>query len=106
MVYQSQEDSGLCPTLFYIDKYRAQRAIESPNKFWAMILDELLAIPVDATNATVQGVEMKLISNAQAEILINNDAEDEKTHECILKNGRFLFESENGELKALYKVQK
>ena len=71
-----------------------------------MILDELLAIPADATNATVQGVEMKLISNAQAEILINNDAEDEKTHECILKNGRFLFESENGELKALYKVQK
>ena len=69
-----------------------------------MILDELLAIPADATNATVQGVEMKLISNAQAEMLINNDAEDEKTHECILKNGRFLFESENGELKALYKV--
>ena len=71
-----------------------------------MILDELLAIPADATNATVQGVEMKLISNAQAEMFINNDAEDEKTHECILKNGRFLFESENGELKALYKVLK
>lgn len=70
-----------------------------------MILDELLAIPADATNATVQGVEMKLISNEQAEVLINNDAEDEKTHECILKNGRFLFESENGELKSLYKVQ-
>ena len=70
-----------------------------------MILEELLAIPADATNATVQGVEMKLISNEQAEVLINNDAEDEKTHECILKNGRFLFESENGELKSLYKVQ-
>ena len=70
-----------------------------------MILDELLAIPADATNATVQGVEMKLISNEQAEVLINNDAEDEKTHECVLKNGRFLFESENGELKSLYKVQ-
>ena len=69
-----------------------------------MILDELLAIPADATTATVQGVEMKLISNEQAEVLINNDAEDEKTHECILKNGRFLFESENGKLKALYKV--
>ena len=26
-----------------------------------MILDELLAIPADATTATVQGVEMKLI---------------------------------------------
>ena len=69
-----------------------------------MILDELLAIPADATNATVQGVEMKVISNERAEMLLNNDAEDEKTHECILKNGRFLLESENGELKALYKV--
>ena len=69
-----------------------------------MILDELLAIPADATDATVQGVEMKVISNERAEMLLNNDAEDEKAHECILKNGRFLFESENGELKALYKV--
>ena len=70
-----------------------------------MILDELLAIPADATNATVQGVEMKVISNERAEMLLNNDAEDEKTHECILKNGRFLFESENGKLKTLYKVE-
>ena len=86
-------------------KYRAQRDIEPLNKFGAMILDELLAIPADATNATVQGVEMKVISNERAEMLLNNDAEGEKTHECILKNGRFLFESENGKLKALYKVQ-
>ena len=70
-----------------------------------MILDELLAIPADATNATVQGVEMKVISNERADKMLEEDANDEKTHECILKNGRFLFESENGELKALYKVQ-
>ena len=89
---------------FSFCKYRAQRDIEPLNKFGAMILDELLAIPADATNATVQGVEMKVISNERAEMLLNNDAEDEKTHECILKYGRFLFESENGELKALYKV--
>ena len=50
-----------------------------------MILDELLAIPADATNATVQGVEMKVISNERAEMLLNNDAEDEKTHECLLR---------------------
>ena len=87
-------------------KYRAQRDIESLNNIGAMILDELLAIPTDVTTATIQGVEMKVISNERAEMLLNNDAEDEKTHECILKNGRFLFESENGELKALYKVQK
>ena len=98
-------------------KYPAQRDIEPLNNIGAMILDELLAIPADATTATIQGVEMQIISaeqadqmlktvisNERAEMLLNNDAEDEKTHECILKNGRFLFESENGELKALYKV--
>ena len=69
-----------------------------------MILDELLAIPADATNATVQGVEMQIISAEQADKMLEEDANDEKTHECILKNGRFLFESENGNLKALYKV--
>lgn len=70
-----------------------------------MILDELLAIPADATNATVQGVEMQVISTEQADIMLVEDANDDKSHECILKNGRFLFESENGELKVLYKVQ-
>ena len=69
-----------------------------------MILDELLAIPAEATNATVQGVEMQVISTEQADKMLVEDANDDKTHECILKNGRFLFESENGELKALYKV--
>ena len=70
-----------------------------------MILDELLAIPADATNATIQGVEMQVISTGQADKMLVEDANDDKTHECILKNGRFLFESENGELKSLYKVQ-
>ena len=90
---------------FRFGKYRAQRDIEPLNKIGAMILDELLEIPADATTATIQGVEMKVISNERAEMLLNNDAEDEKTHECIMKNGRFIFESENGNLKALYKVQ-
>ena len=86
-------------------KYTAQRDIEPLNKFGAMILDELLAIPADATTATIQGVEMQIISADQADKMLEADTNDEKTHECILKNGRFLFESENGELKALYKVQ-
>ena len=90
---------------FRIVKYRAQRDIEPLNKFGAMILDELLAIPADATTATIQGVEMQIISADQADKMLEADTNDEKTHECILKNGRFLFESVNGELKALYKVQ-
>ena len=70
-----------------------------------MILDKLLTIPADATNATIQGVEMQVITTEQADKMLVEDANDDKTHECILKNGRFLFESENGELKELYKVQ-
>ena len=70
-----------------------------------MILDELLAIPADATTATIHGAWMQIISTEQADKMLGADTKDEKTHECILKNGRFLFESKNGELKALYKVQ-
>ena len=68
------------------------------------LIDELMAIPADATTATIQGVEMQIISTEQADKMLDADSSGEKTHECILKNGRFLFESENGELKALYKV--
>ena len=42
-----------------------------------MILDELLAIPADATNATVQGVEMKVISNERADKMLEADTNDE-----------------------------
>lgn len=68
------------------------------------LIDELMAIPADATTATIQGVEMQIISTEQADKMLDADSSGEKTHECILKNGRFLFESDNGELKALYKV--
>lgn len=86
-------------------KYTAQRDIEPLNKFGAMILDELLAIPADATTATIQGVEMQIISADQADKMLEADTNDERIHECLLKNGRFLFESENGKLTTLYKVQ-
>ena len=69
------------------------------------MIDELMAIPADATTATIQGVEMQIISADQADKMLEADTNDEKTHECILKNGRFLFESENGKLTTLYKVQ-
>ena len=95
----------VCPTLFCLGKYRAQRDIESLNNIGAMILDKLLAIPADATNATVQGVEMQIITAEQADKMLEADTNDERIHECLLKNGRFLFESENGKLTTLYKVQ-
>lgn len=69
------------------------------------LIDELMAIPADATTATVQGVEMLIISTEQADKMLDADTKDEKINECILENGRFLFESENGKLTTLYKVQ-
>lgn len=69
-----------------------------------MILDELLAIPVDATTATILDVVMQIISVEQADKMLEADANDEKIHECLLKNGRFLFASEDSKLKTLYKV--
>ena len=52
-----------------------------------MILDELLPIPADATTATIQGVEMQIISTEQADKMLEADTKDVTTHECILKNG-------------------
>ena len=69
-----------------------------------MILEELLAIPVDATTTTIQDVVMQIISVEQANKMLEADANDEKIHECLLKNGRFLFASEDSKLKTLYKV--
>lgn len=69
------------------------------------LIEELMAIPADATTATIQGVEMQIISTEQADKMLDAYSSGEKTHECILKNGRFLFESDNGKLTTLYKVQ-
>lgn len=91
---------------FRFGKYRAHWGFELHKICMKTnLIDELLAIPADATTATVQGVEMQIISADQADKMLDADEKDERTHECILKNGRFLFESENGELKALYKAQ-
>lgn len=69
------------------------------------LIDELMAIPADASTATIQGIEMQIISTEQADKMLEADTNDERIHECLLKNGRFLFESENGKLTTLYKVQ-
>ena len=64
-----------------------------------------MAIQTNATTAIVPGVEMQIISIQQADNMISEDPEDLKFGECILENGRFIFESEKGKLKTLYKVQ-
>ena len=68
------------------------------------LMDELLKIPADATAATVQGIEMLLIDENKAGALLESDPNDNTIHECLLSNGRFLFQSDNANLVALYKV--
>ena len=68
------------------------------------LMDELLKIPADATAATVQGIEMLLIDENKAGALLASDPNDNTIHECLLSNGRFLFQSDNANLVALYKV--
>ena len=68
------------------------------------LMDELLKIPADATAATVQGIEMLLIDENKAGALLESDPNDNTIRECLLSNGRFLFQSDNANLVALYKV--
>ena len=68
------------------------------------LMDELLKIPADATAATVQGIEMLLIDENKAGALLESDPNDHPITECLLSNGRFLFQSDNANLVALYKV--
>ena len=68
------------------------------------LMDELLKIPADATAATVQGIEMLLNDENKAGALLESDPNDNTIHEWLTSNGRFLFQSDNTNLVALYKV--
>lgn len=63
-----------------------------------------MKIPSCAVSATVQGVEMQVIDEERARSMLAADPDDTAVHECRLSNGRFLFESEQGRLKSLFKV--
>ncbi|GAB0470951.1 hypothetical protein KML24002_25070 [Alistipes putredinis] len=47
---------------------------------------------------------MLLIDENKAGALLESDPNDNTIHECLLSNGRFLFQSDNTNLVALYKV--
>ena len=69
------------------------------------LLEELIRIPADAVSATVRGIAMQVIDEERARAMLASDPDDEVVHECWLANGHFLFECEQGELKALFKVR-
>lgn len=69
------------------------------------LLEELIRIPADVVSATVRGIAMQVIDEERARAMLASDPDDDIVHECWLANGHFLFECEQGRLKALFKVQ-
>lgn len=69
------------------------------------LMEELMQLPAGATAVTIQGIEMQLIDNDTRQTLLQSDPDDEHLHECILSNGTFIADMQNGQLFALYKVK-
>lgn len=68
------------------------------------LLDFLLEIPREATEATVMGVTMEVISKEKATELLEASSARPHVHECYVASGHFLFVMEKYVLKKLYKV--
>ena len=69
------------------------------------LLDELMSIPEDCEKATIQGVTMQLITNDYKSQLLAQDPCDTVYHKCIMKNGTFIFTTNDQyQLKSLFKV--
>lgn len=68
------------------------------------LLELLLALPRNCTRATVQGIELQLITPSTRKELLQNDPEGIRFFECVLANGTFIFTKEKGILHSLYKV--
>lgn len=68
------------------------------------LLDFLLEIPREATEATVMGVTMEVISEERATKLLETYSARPHVHECYVVSGHFLFVMEKYVLKKLYKV--
>lgn len=47
-----------------------------------LLQEELMKISPDAAAATVQGVEMQVIDENQAQMMLAADNNDESVHEC------------------------
>ena len=93
-----------CPTLSFGVKM-LNGALSNICVMKGTLLEELMKIPSDAVAATVQGIEMQIIDESRAQSMLDADPDDDAIHECILSNGRFLFETEGHELKFLFKVR-
>lgn len=69
-------------------------------------LIELLAkIPLEASSAIVQGVEMQVIDHETWQEMLHSDPGRKQYHECLMANGFFIITKKNGSLQSLYKVK-
>lgn len=64
-----------------------------------------MTLPAEAATVTIQGVTMQLIDETTRQSLLQSDPEDTHIHECILSNGTFIADIQDGHLLALYKVE-
>lgn len=55
------------------------------------LLDFLVDIPRDATEAVVMGVKMEIIDTARCEKMLESDPDDFRIHECTMQNGRLFL---------------
>lgn len=68
-------------------------------------MQQLLELPADAANATIQGITMQFVDEATRQSLLQSDPDDTHIHECTLANGTFIADMQDGRLLALYKVK-
>ena len=70
-----------------------------------VLISRLKAIPPHCSAATIDGVTMIVIDPQTKEKLLAADPQDNTYHECNLKNGTFVFQTDKDHhLTELYKV--
>ena len=70
-----------------------------------VLISQLKALPPHCSTATIDGVTMIVIDPRAKEKLLATDPQDNTYHECNLKNGTFVFQTDKDHrLTELYKV--
>lgn len=90
------------PRIFYAPGYPAPTKIAMKNN---VLINRLKTIPSHSSVAIVDGVTMIVIDTLTKEHLLDKDPQDHTYHECKLRNGTFVFQTdEDHRLTKLYKV--
>ena len=98
--------AGFVPRFFYWGTWYFRQGQPIFAGMKEKTLFELLqSIPESCQEATIQGIRMEMIDISIKEDLLALDSEGMTFHECILKNGTFVFSTDgNHRLQTLFKV--